>query len=126
MSGDLHFIPITGTSSLLCHRPPHYCSSVLSALRLLPLAPFLLHCNNASPVPYQSLNKSHATSTPNTTESVNRFSILLFLCWNENHSFDVVVSLYDASSVVHFRSSLFFLPDAFLLHLFLNAHYIYF
>ncbi len=67
----------------------------------------------SSQVPCPSPNESHATCTPDTTWPVSRH--LPYSSW-EGFAFPVLMSPvpFDASSVVHFRSSLSSIHDVFI------------
>jgi len=101
---------ITAPSSLLRMTPPLCCASVLSPLRGLRLSFFLIIATTASQVPHQCLKYRHATSMPDairpklTSPSDSSRG-------NVETPVLTSIAIIDTSSMVHFRSSQYPLPD---------------
>ena len=75
-----------------------------------------------SPVPYLCLNKIHATSMPDTAEPAFRLPQDLSQSIVETLVL-ISVAIIDTSSMVHFRSSLLFVPDEITLTFSTDAHH---
>jgi len=107
---SLRSITITVTSSLLQTAPPLCLASVLSFSQGLYLNFSLNIEATGSHVPHKSLNQSHATFMPDATQAVSRFP--LGLSWRtDSHQFWRHPFIFDTSSVVRLRSSLWFTTD---------------
>jgi len=76
-----------------------------------------------SQVPYQSLNRVHATFMPVASRTVSRLSSDLIPHKGGQCGFDDVWMTHDTSSAVHLRSSPRFIPDGFTPPFSLNVHH---
>jgi hypothetical protein len=112
LSHPLGSTPITEVSTLLLDDPSSPCASLLSPFAGQAYKVFACHRTKISQVQHSSLNQIHATYTPDTAWPINRHSPR-----SSRRSLTSPVLMptipFDASSMVHLRSSLCFVLDGF-------------